>query len=226
MRTGLPNMSLKKLSLYISEWFLLSDNAESWVETPDVLFVWHCLFFSGIALRTAGGVWRYVFADALHSSAVSTLCFRCFGLFGWLELIILLAVLAALHYRQLLLTGRDLRFTNIAFFWVTWVGFFADLYKCLYELRPSFFAYSRPVYVPGWTLNQLSWTQHLHDAANWIIYSACIATSTGAPGISSSSLTVSAANLTEVVGSLLFVGLVLTTFVSKLLESKRNRSKP
>ena len=46
MRTNLPKISIGKLSLYISEWFLLSDGSESWVETPVVLLVWHCLFFS------------------------------------------------------------------------------------------------------------------------------------------------------------------------------------
>ncbi len=226
MRTGVPNMSLKSLSLYISEWFLLSDNDESWVETPVVLFVWHLLFFSVLGWLAVSRTCTSLFAYALRSSATFTSCYRYCAVLVSLELIVVIVVLAAVHYRHLLLTGRDLQFSSITWFWLSWVGIFGHLYRACYAIRPSLFAYARPAYIPLSTFTDLSWAQHFHDVIDFMIYSAGIATSTSIPGLTSTSLAISAANLTEAAGSLLFIGLVLTTFASKMLESKRNRIKP
>ena len=94
-------MGIGKLSLYFSEWFLLGD-ADSWVETPIILFVWHCLFFSGVAMYLVSTVWYFGFRDTLLTSETATLYYRYFSLVSCSEMIILLAVLAGLHYRYLL----------------------------------------------------------------------------------------------------------------------------
>lgn len=68
-RTDLPKMSLLRLSLYISEWFLLAEDSESWIDDPKILFVWHLLFFTVLAVAL-GVVVPHLWLQSVLASSV------------------------------------------------------------------------------------------------------------------------------------------------------------
>jgi hypothetical protein len=102
--TNLPKMSLLKPSLYISEWFLLSEGSEAWVNEPRFLVTWHVFFFSSALTVVIEWVMPILF--------LATLVFRLFVVACFCFIIPTLALLAVAFYKHLLLTGRDLRFAS------------------------------------------------------------------------------------------------------------------
>ena len=60
--------------------------------------------------------------------------------------LILLIDLAQKYYRYLLIKKKDMHFDSISFFWGGWIVGFANLYQCLYELKPILFSVRNRLY--------------------------------------------------------------------------------
>jgi hypothetical protein len=215
----LPRISPRRFSLYFSELWLIWDGSESWTKEPAVIIVWHYFFFSywAFGLLYLSG---HFFLGTLQTSVLATLCYRYAILSFLVELIALLALLAAKYYLHILTTGRDTHFSSIAAFWGMWVMLFAGLYQNLYNAFPYLFSYAHPVYVPTATSRGLTILESFHAFLDFIIYSACTATSTSASGIAASSLAISAFNVIEVLGTVLIASLLVATFVGRSASSK------
>ncbi len=221
MRTNIPKMSLAKLSLYISEWFLLSENSESWVDEPQVLIAWHALFFTSVALFLIFCV-PILFQSFFEASSTASYVFRLITVLVVGILILIFSILSAAYYRHLLLTGRDLRFSSVANFWVGWITLFGLLYRGCYFIRPSFFSWEHPLIVPGATLEPLNYFKSLQIGTEFILYSACTATAVPLHGFTPNSTIISAFNVVETIGSVLIIGLLVATFVGKATASRMN----
>jgi hypothetical protein len=98
-----------------------------------------------------------------------------------------------------MLTGKDLRFTNVVFFFVIGVLAFGMFYQHLYILHPEYFHYLDPLVVPGATIRPIGfWTKWLFGF-DFDLYSACTAVAVSYPRIVSASAVVSLFNVFEVV---------------------------
>ncbi len=217
MRTNLPKISFLKLSLYVSELFL---DSETWEADPRVLFGWHLLFFTSVGVSLLN-LATHFFQKILENSPATTLIVRICNVVSFVAIIAILAVLASAYYQRLLLANRDLRFSSVAFFWLTWLVAYGCLYRFLYELTPALFTWIHPPYVPIPTHVDLPLSIRFQVLAAFTTYSACVATTLGFPYISSNSTIVSILNVTEVVGSLVFVTLVVATFAAKKASARR-----
>jgi hypothetical protein len=214
-------MGFKKFSLYISELSLRRDSSETWLNEPKVLVAWHSFFFSFWAGAGLDFIMRFVLTDFFVVSAPATFGLRCFDIVWTGVLISELSILAALHFRFLLLTGRDLRLSSVAFFWTLWVTLFAFMYRNCYTIRPSLFLYPSPVVTPRATLGlYVGLWSAIKEMTHFVVYSACVSTSLLPPGLASNSMTVSALNVVEVIGSLLTVGLLIATIVGKSINGR------
>src|ERR1700737_4027015 len=100
------------------------------------------MFFFSIFLLT---VLRFVVGTALDPvmrvSSDATLAWRCFVVAFLVWLMCVTVLLSTFHYRYLTSTGIDLRFSNITFFWTTWIAEFAMLYRELFYIRQSLFLF-------------------------------------------------------------------------------------
>jgi hypothetical protein len=219
-RTNLPKVSLIRLSLYISEWFLLSEDSEIWVDEPRVLIAWHLFFFSTSVVMLVTIAARLLFTSVLENSAVATLILRWWECAGIGATLPIYATLAARFYQHLLLTGRDLRFRSVALFWCVWIILFGLLYYLLYLLAPTSINYQHPVFVPQTTLVAVSILLKYKMIAYFMTYSACIATAISFPNITSNSLVASILNVAEATGSILFIALIVATFAGKAISGK------
>jgi hypothetical protein len=210
---NMPKLGLLRLSVYVADLLLIGDGDIEAVREPKVRTAWHTFLFSfGIyCLLLVLGV-RIV--EAMASPAWAFL-WRIFSCLLNLWLLGSLATVANYHYRYLMLTEKDLRFRNIAFFFWASVLLYGLLYRNLYVLAPSFFSYPTPVVVPSPNLVALPpWTS-LRLSFDFLLYSACTAVSIGYPRIASTSALVSFLNVTQALGSLLIVALLVATFVQK-----------
>jgi hypothetical protein len=219
MRTNLPQISFLRLSLYVSELIL---QKEAWMQETRVLFVWHLFFFSVLGLAVGSWAARLFLMTELARSATLTLAFRLCSVVGEVAVIAILAVLACRFYQSLLLTNRDLTFSSVAFFWIVWLMSYTLLYQYVFELKPSLFTSAHLLWVPQPTyVENLPMSIRAHTLVVFMTYSACVATTVGFPYLNSNSVIVSLLNLTEVVGSLLFIVLVVATYAAKKATSKR-----
>jgi hypothetical protein len=219
-RTNLPKLSLMRLSLYVSEWFLLAEDSETWVNEPRVLIVWHLLFFSILMISLVPIAATALFTSVLENSAVATLILRWWQCAGFAAIVPILATLVTRFYQYLLLTGHDLRFRSVALFWSFWIVLFGRLYFALYDLAPTSISYQHPLFVPKTTLVALPLLLSYQMLGYFITYSACVATAISFPNITSNSLVASILNVVEATGSILFIALIVATFAGKAVSGK------
>jgi hypothetical protein len=125
-----------------------------------------------------------------------------------------------------MVTGNDLRFVNIVFFFLGGIFLFGLLYSSIYDLSPSSFRYPDALVIPKPILQNLNLATRTLFQGDFLLYSACTAVSLGYPRIMSASAVVSALNFLEVVGTLLIISLLIATFVGRagVMDDDRNIS--
>jgi len=157
----------------------------------------------------------------LKGSSGLTLAWRSFFLVAMICLICVDIVLASRHYRYLLRTRLDLQLGSIVFFRSNWVISFAILYRQLFYLSSSLFIFSNPPFVPT-KLTTATYQQEILTTLYFLIYSLCTSLSFRFPALSSSSSLIAVINVAEIIGDVLFIALVVATFVS--ISTSRPRS--
>jgi hypothetical protein len=217
----MPKQHWREFSLAIADQFLIVEDSEVWIKQPQVRRAWHLSLTSTILLAVYLFISKTIFGFALERSITWTFLWRLSLLFivGWL--VLLEGILASVYYRYLLSTSRDLRFRNIALFWISWVLHFALLYIVVYSLDPTLFSYPISVSMPGKTVHSIGFLPLIKSISHFLLYSACTTVSLTLPGLTSASLVVSALNLVEILGSLLLLALLVATFVNKSDLKKR-----
>jgi hypothetical protein len=219
-RLPLPKLNFRELALYVADLWLVSDGAIEWVKEPRIRRLWYALFFSTLGFGFTLYLVPVVLEAVLKRSASATLVYRWFMVLGFAWLLGLIALMAWRYYRRLLLTGKDVRFSNIVVFWASWVLVFAYLYDSLYDVAPSFYAFAHPPFVPQSTYSYVG-LLGMRAFLNFLLYSASTTVTLSVPGLSSSSFLVSALNLVEVIGSVLLGAILVATFVNQSTASAK-----
>ncbi len=145
----LPKLNLFQISKHVANLFLVADKQEEWVREPAVRIVRHMFFLSIIALFVVNLAVYGSAPESLSNNPTFAKAFRVIMVIGVASIILLVFLLTHRHYRYLLLTGKDLHFTSIAFFYAAATVSFAQLYHQLYFLMLELFAY------PGTPLHPL-----------------------------------------------------------------------
>jgi hypothetical protein len=218
-RLPLPRLNVRELALYFADLWLVSEGSIEWVKETRIRRLWYTLFFSQVGFIFTVYLVPAVIDGELKRSTSATLVWRCFLVLGFVWLLGLIALMAWRYYRHLLLTGKDVRFSNIPVFWATWVLVFAYLYYCLYNVAPSFYAFAHPPFVPQSTYSYVG-LLGMRALLQFLLYSACTTVALAPPGLSSSSFLVSALNLIEVLGAVLLGAILVATFVNKSATSR------
>ena len=219
----LPKLSLLRLSSHVADLILVSDGSIEAVKEPRTRFAWHLLFFSVIIYTAISLIGDSFLGGYLSDSTQLALGRRWFKIVASLWLLATLCFLAYRHYRFLLLTGKDLRFRNIVFFFSMGVILFGHLYQALYILSPTLFTYPDTFVSPTDKAVQLHFPLSSLFSGDFTLYSACVAVSVGYPRIASASALISFINVVEVVASFLITALLIATFVQK---TKPENTKP
>ena len=209
----LPKLNLVRLSVYFSDLFLVSDDSIEWVREQRVRRIWHVYFFSVLSYTAISFVGSRALDPILETSSGLTLVFRSASLASMIWLICLDIALALAHYRYLLRTAFDLKISSILFFWYNWIILFAISYRELFYLRPSLFIFPNAPFVPT-KLTTVNYLQGIYTTLYFLIYSLCTSLSFRFPAISSSSSLIALINVAEIIGNLLFIALLVATFVS------------
>ncbi len=209
----LPKLSLLGISIYVADLLLVSEGSTEAVKEPRTRFVWHLLFFSFIAVIVIQLTWPTLTGFWPEATRMQALLWRWFHIVAWSWLLIVIGLLAYRHYRFLMLTKKDLRFQNVAFFFVAGHLLFGHLYEATYMLSPALFEYNDAIFVPGDTLRALSFSERRMVSLDFFLYSLCTATSVDYPRIASASAIVSFINFAQVLATLLLVALLVATFV-------------
>jgi hypothetical protein len=110
----LPKLNPLQISRHVADLLLVSEGSSEAVRQPSVRLAWHLFFFSMIGFVFL----QFLFMSISQDGASSTLTqiVRYSSSIGAFWLLISLAYLGCAHYRYLMLTGKDLRFTNVVFF--------------------------------------------------------------------------------------------------------------
>ena len=208
----LPKLSLLQISVHVADLLLVSEGSVESVRDSRTRFAWHLFFFSVISFLLTQTAFAVIVFVKFPQSTTATLVWRVFSIAGVLWLLGTITFLAYRHYRYLLITKKDLRFSSIGFFFFAEFFLFGVLYRYLYFFSPELFVYANPLVLPTATLSSPGFlsTLQLYD---FILYSACTAVSVGYPRIASASALVSFFNFLEVVANLLMIALVVATFV-------------
>jgi hypothetical protein len=212
---ALPKLNLLRLSLHVADLWLVSEGSHEWVGEPKIRRLWHVLFFSvWISLFVQYFAYR-VLQGSLADSPLASTSWCLYEVLPCVWLLYLDAWLACRYYRYLLLTGKDLRFSNVAVFWSTLILMFAGLYERLYVLKPSLFTMPNAPFVPNATVTIIPLLASAKLYFRFFVYSASTALTLSSFGLGSASLAVSTCNLIEVLGSVLLIALLVSTFVNK-----------
>lgn len=220
MPTGLPRISVRQLSLYISELLLLSDGAETWVQEPQVLVAWHRFFFTGC------GYFLFIVAripwliPKAESSVRLSAGIHIIEVCALATLLVLWADLAQRFYRYLLVKRKDVRFSSIVTFWAGWVALFAYLYRSLYFLMPSLLLYAHPAQPATKTFVQSNIIERFHSTFEFLVYSAGVPIAIATPELRTASFLFAALNVVETLGFVLLVAIVVATFAGHLAADR------
>lgn len=215
-----PRITLKQLAIYLSEWWLLSEGSDKWLDDPRVMAAWNVSLFSLLAGMIAIVSARVFFENLLEQSSRAALLFRCteISIAAWL--LVAEVIVAVAYYRNLLLTGLDLRFKSIFSLWANWVAIFTVLYLAIFSVAPNAFHYPKPIVGYSPVVVQIGLITRYNEVAHFAIYSAATALGTTVPYMTSASIALSAINLVEAAGSFLLGAVFVATLVNKASTEK------
>ena len=214
-KSGLLNFSRELADL------ILSTNGDNvWLESKEVRRAWHTFIISTSIMSFTLIIYRVVFAGILRVSPFYTTSFRIL-LLVWSTISLICAIMLGYqYYKNLLITGRDLRFGSIAFFIMCEILLFGLIYIQLYFLNPELFMYQSPPIIPTETYIDYGLPTLIANF-EFILYSACTNISINYPKIASNSSIVSVINFLQVLIWLAIMGLFIATFVQ--LAAKRKK---
>lgn len=200
--------------------FLVSDGNIESVKEPKVRVIWHIFFFSLIGFIVISGLTLPNLRSLFPNSHQVAMIWRLFCLSFYLFTLFLLCILAYRHYAYLLRTAKDIRFSNIIFFYTMGALLFASIYQALYLLKPSLFTMSNPIYIPQPYFMDFGYIAYL-AIADFIVYSLSIMVSLEYPRIQSSSVVVSVVNIFEVLFAIAIIVLLVATFVQMSSQERK-----
>jgi hypothetical protein len=166
----LPKLNLLQLSIYIGDLLLVSEGSIESVRHRIVRRAWHVFFFSTVIIVIITSV---IIGATNSSSVMLTAIIRLFFLVSTIWLILTLTYLISVHYKYMMITGKDLRFHVIAFFFGATIVLFGHLYEDIYFITPSSFNYINPIYVPSAIMSHLDVVTKYLLKFDFIIYAAC-----------------------------------------------------
>lgn len=165
-----------------------------------------------------------ILSALFRGDATVVLGWRLFIVAGWAAQIVLLVRLGWLHFRHLILTGKDLRVKSLAFFYIAGTVFFAGVHRSLYYAHPDLYSYPN---APAMLPLEISQPRlpHLSTTMDFFVYSWCVALTLQNPRIASASTAVSAIEIAEALLSLVTFGLVLSSLVQRLRPARRDSQR-
>lgn len=219
---NLPKLRILELSRHVADLLLVSDGDIASVRNRFTRFAWHLFFFSWLLFTAFHFLVRTMIGPTFVDVAwlprtVRLVESACYG-----YLLLVLWLVAYCHYRYLLRPGLDLRFQNIAFFFLATALIFGRLYYSLYNAVPELYRYDASLIAPAVDLTLRGFRDSL-GFLEFLVYSGCTMMTLDYPRITSASLLISALNLVEAVSGLAMIGLLIATFVEWTRREKEGK---
>jgi hypothetical protein len=186
---------------------------------------WHMAFFSLWGVLLFEVLVENFLMSIVTAYPLATGVYRWSLVIGASSTLLALAYLAYAHYRCLMLTGKDLRFQNVVFFFIMGIIEFAIVYQFIYYLSLDSFQYPNAPITPDAVAVQHDLQARILTQINFIVFSACTAVAMPYPRITSASAIISLLNFFQIVGTLLIGALLVATFVQKSDPRASGRDK-
>jgi hypothetical protein len=190
-------ISFREFSDRLVELLLLREGDVEWAKEPKVRRAWHLLFFGAVIALGIQFVLNLVLSEeviGVSGRAMVTVPYRVYKILVTIVLLFFLTKLMQNYYATLLLTGKDLRFRGIIFFYLITILFFGDIYRGTYYLEHTLFSYPNPVLPAHETIQTLGLNRFV-IGADFTVYSACTMVFLPYPRIISGSAVVSLINI-------------------------------
>jgi hypothetical protein len=192
-KSKLPKLTPLQLSIYVGDLLLISEGSIESVRHNTVRRAWHVgVFFYyhifGHNFFLNGIVSRFISEEVFPTV---TTVYRYTFLVFYLWFLGSLVYLAFVHYKFLMVTGKDLRSINVVFFFLIINYVFGLCYQEIYFINPDTFNYPHPIAEVATTLKNFDLLTRWQFSADFTLYSACTAVTLGYPRISSASAIVS-----------------------------------
>jgi hypothetical protein len=193
---------------------LVSEGDKAHVQEPKVRRLWHLLFASMVLFFLISFLLKNALRSTFPESLFVATSYRVFIFIFFVYLIVLLFSLATRFYTCLLKTSKDLRLSNILFFYFFGIILFAYLYQTLYLLKPSLFNMPNPLFIPEPYLMDKFSMSYL-SLLDFMVYSATTIVTLSYYRIQSGSILVSFINIIEIFYGIAIVALLVATFIQK-----------
>ena len=212
-------MNFKQLSIEISKLILKYDNSEEWIREKKVFNWWNVLFFSTFIYLILSFLLFFISEGAFPNSKLFSLFMRIFLTTSLTFLLCVLIILSFRYYVFLLSKSKDLRFTNIIFFYGMSLFIFTALYKSIYSLYPSSFNYLNPPFI----VTEIVKTDlnNIIMSLDFFIYSALTNFTFNYYKITSASVYISLINIIQIIYSIILITVFIGTFIQKLYGFKK-----
>jgi hypothetical protein len=221
MPIDIPKLNLLEISSYIADLLLISEGSEEAVRNPKVRFAWHLSFFSIIFFMFWVIIKRIILIQFFPNNPNVTAICRLFEIISIIYIITTIWFLCYRYYYYLLRIGKDLNFSNIIFFYFANSLLYSALYQIMYFIKPYLYNYPDHFIVPSSIFHNYG-IDGVLSAIDFIIYSFCVSISINYPKISSASMIISIANISQVMFSIVMIALFVATFVQKADQIKKD----
>lgn len=218
-----PKLKSWSLYTYIGDLLLVSEGSHEWVKAPKVRFTIQLMFWSFIIFVVTHWAFRIFVMDYFIGSNLAAIIYRSYVLSFWIAFLVLSISLARYHYIDLLSTGKDLRFSSIAFFGFLAVADFGYIYSCIYMIDPSLFVYKDSIVVPEPFLSPVPGLRSYFLTLDFLLYSCTAILSLPYSRIQSDSAIVTFVNCVQMICGLGLISLVVAMFVQKT-DTRRHSS--
>lgn len=213
----LPKLGFIDLSSYVADLLLVGIGEQASVNQPYARRAWHVFFFALLIFFLWHITARIIVVPSNPNNIVFLSQVRLFEAICYSVLLLLLGFVAYNHYRYLMLPGKNLRFSNIVFFYFMFVFLFGRLYYSLYHFKPALFTFSETVTIssPHFGINGF---QDFVGFYEFLVFSGSTMLNYSYSRIQSTSLLVSSISYIQVIIGYLIIILLVATFVHKKQE--------
>lgn len=221
MNEPVPKLSPRLLSIYVADLLLAGAGESESVIHDETRRAWHWFFGALIIFFIWFLVSRWIVIPSFHGEINVYKTIRMIEAFAYLLLLLSLGLVAVSHYRHILVPKRSVRFVTLSFFFVFAIVLFARFYYSVFHVKPEWFHLTDSAIIPSIAFG-VDGIQDLIAFGEFVIFSSCAMLNCTFSNVSPKSVIIAGFALFQLILGLLFVAIVVATFVRHATEPDKN----
>lgn len=217
---ALPQLGLKKLSVYFADLLLTGAGEGAAMRHQKTRRAWHFFFFSVLTFLVWYLIIRIAIAPSFSGNLRFVVAIRTIEVCMYVYLIGTLAFLIYCHHRFMLVPRLSFRFRTLVFFLVVMIFLFSRVYYSLYHINSAHFNFSGTATLPTSHFG-IHGSDDLLAALEFVILSSAIVLNSSYTLIQPQSVLACTIAIVQSGVGFIFIAILIATFVEITADRKQ-----